>query len=245
MVTSLIHTCSFLLFAFILQAQELRLRCANSVDTLETHMSDSQFDSLIYDLSSVKNSKFPYYVRVHFNWWTIDLYSIDMEHFNGFVTTSAIRYCDNKSCPKDSPDQFVSLRFPIDSTTAGAISRELLRSGQFTIPTGTRIPSWNLVGTNCTGLNYQIMIDGIFKKLKYSCPFIQNDSAEFKHIVTSNYTMFIESLDFGTIRSEFLSMLPHGNYSHYGCSMMLITPRPKNRYKKKCGCVQNTFERKR
>lgn len=215
---------SFLLFSLQGIAQNFPLkstRLNNNYTWRNSTLAERQHYYL--ELPMVQNSDYKTHLRVILIGQIIDFFSADNLSFKGTLTNKIIEYksSKNKRSRESEEFQIVYHTQKLDSSVSTLLANQLLKSGQYDIPTDSLIKDWNHGYLHCESIDFHFKIDNSYKEKSFSCPWNQSDSIDFKAVILSNLRLLEKELSLEARYNRFESLLKRGiTYSRDGYRLM-------------------------
>lgn len=153
------------------------------------------------------------------NGQTIDLFSNDNVHFQGLLTNKITEFASEKITRKRSRNtyNYIFQTTKIDSSLSSSVAKQILGSGQLSVPTDSLIPSWEKWYFYCQTITFQCKLEGKYIAQSFRCPWNQTEATEFAGIVASNHDLLKTKLELEDRYKEFMSLLTGGSeYSRDG-----------------------------
>ncbi len=179
-------------------------------------------DSLEISLIDIDKSDYIFYFRVLLSGQTVEIYSEDNKTYDGKIVNSIKEYdqVEIEDEYRTKATQLYTEKVPIETSKATSLARQIIQSGQLSIPTDTLIETWTRWYLHCESLRFEIKNDGRYFEQSFHCPWSQPDSVEFKDVILSNYDLLKRELKLDSIYHNFWLKLPKGKtYSRSGYGM--------------------------
>ncbi len=182
-------------------------------------------DTLEVPLTDIKKSDYVFYFRLLLSGQIVELYSRDNKTFDGKIVNSIKEYNQVKV---DGEYQINATKLytenvSIERSKATSLARQIIESGQVSIPTDSLIETGTRLFFHCESLKFEIMYGGRYLEQSFHCPWRQPDSLEFIDVILSNYDLLKRELNLDSIYQNFWSQLPKGRtYSRNGYEMAYL-----------------------
>jgi hypothetical protein len=193
-------------------------------------------ESFYFNLPVVKNSDFHTHIRISFTGQVIDFFSNDNIHFEGILTNEITQYKLTKTewGKSKQASKIVFQKLSLDPILSSSVAKQILETGQDSIPTDSLLPSWYKWYHHCGNIEFQVKYNGKYVNQSFHCPWSQPDTARFLDIILANNNLISNKFELEKRYDEFQALLVKGKtYSRNDYMMLyLMTDREYKAWKK-------------
>ncbi|NOQ25668.1 MAG: hypothetical protein GQ564_09945 [Bacteroidales bacterium] len=227
----------FLIYSATGQVNNLQTKRINDEYSWRT-LSNAQLDSFYFNLQPIQQSNYKVHLRISLTGQIVDLYSSNINVFQGSLTNYISEYKSVKDksigYEQSKQYQYIFEKLILNPAVVEQMVQRIIKTGQPEIPTDTLITAWNHLFLHCNTLNFEFNQNGKYCQQSFHCPWGQEDTVQFRNIILENYNSLKAEFQLDSLYKEFETKLTKGKtYSKDGHIMMyLFTEKQSENWKK-------------